>query len=346
MKVPIKEEFDLTSEETWKNLLSKALKINSLDDFQGRSVQGVEIPSFNHPSEEKMSINPLQTGDLDWKIAVSVDLEGDNGVAGVIMAVENGSEAIVLKGSKPDWSLVYQDIYHEMIYNDLHLNDDISSLTDFIDYSLSSGKNLTELRGSISLSMDTLKANVDELHKLPLFHFMTVQADADNIPQELEKISYLLQEALEFCVEKGMTHQAIRVSTTIDSHLPVNVSKLRAIRMIWANLLKAYELKFSPIFIVANTKVDASANKETKLIHNTLASLNAAIGTADLICSSVQEELNSDRLNQNIQHIMKMESKLDKVRDPLAGSYSIEKMSQHLAKAAWKSLTKKQGTFE
>ena len=86
--------------------------------------------------------------------------------------------------------------------------------------------------------------------------------------------------------------------------------------------------------------MDASANKETKLIHHTLASVNAAIGTADLICASVQEDLNADRLSQNIQHIMKMESKLNQVRDPLAGSYSIEKMSQHLAKAAWESMVK------
>ena len=345
MKVSIKENFDLTNEESWKNLIAKALKINYLEEFQGRMVQGVQIPSFNHPSEEKLATNPLKTSDYDWKIGFSVDLNGNNDASGVLMAVENGSEALVLNGNNPDWQLIYKDIYHEMIYNDLRFKD-VNALQKFIDHSEDTGKNLETLTGSFSFSIESLKANIDKLSKLPAFHFITVQGEADDIPNELSQISIALQQAIEACLDVGLSHKAIRVATKIDSHLPVNVSKLRAIRMIWANLLVAYNLDFNPIFIVADTHVDASANKETKLIHNTLASVNAAIGTADLICSSVQEDLNSDRLNQNIQHVMKLESKLNKVRDPLAGSYSIEKMSQHLAKAAWDALTKSQSTFE
>ena len=336
----IKEEFDLVTEETWKESLAKALKINSLDEFTKRVVQGVDIPSFNHPSTDKLALNPLQTSDLDWKIALSIDLNADNAQAGVMMAVENGSEALVMKGDNPNWNHLYKGIYHEMIYNDLQIPDPWTALTEFISYSISAGKNLEDLRGSISLSLELLKANVDELQKLPQFHFVTIQVESENIPQELRQLTTALQEAIETCIHLKVSYKTIRVATEIDSNLPVNVSKLRAIRIIWANLLQAYNLAFHPIFIVAYTKVDASANKETKLIHNTLACLNAAIGTADLICTSVQEELNSDRLNQNIQHIMKVESKLNMVRDPLAGSYAIEKMSQDLAKAAWSSSIK------
>ena len=342
----IKEEFDLVNEESWKNLLSKALKINSLDDFQARVVQGVEIPSFNHPSTQILTTNPLITSDLEWKIGLSIDLDEDNAPSRVLTAVENGSEALVLTGHSPNWKLLYQGIYHEMIYNDLRLKDEIFSLKAFIDYSISMDKDLDQLTGAFSLSMDSLKANVDEAQKLSAFHFLTIQAQEKNIPNELNQISRSLQESIEFCIDLGLSTGIIRVVTEIDAHLPVNVSKLRAIRVIWANLLKAYKLEFSPIFIVANTVVDASANKETKLIHNTLASLNAAIGTADLIYSSVQEEINADRLNQNIQHIMKLESKLHMVRDPLAGSYSIEKMTKNLAKAAWESIAQNSNTFE
>ena len=338
--MPIKSEFDLIDEESWKSLISKALKINSLDEFQPRLVQGVEIPSFNHPGSEKLANRPLETSQNEWKIGLSVDIMGDNAAAKILMAVENGSEALILKGHKPDWNLLYQGIFHEMIYNDLHLGDNISELKDFINYSIAADKNLVDLNGSFIFSIDTLKANVDELKKLPAFHFMTIQAEEENIPQELSRISVALQEAVEVCIEVGLSHKTIRVVTRVDAHLPVNVSKLRAIRIIWANLLKAYKLEFHPIFIAANTHGDASANKETKLIHNTLAALNAAMGTSDLIYAEVQDEMNSDRLNQNIQHIMKMESNLEKVRDPLAGAYAIEKMTQHLAKAAWDSMIK------
>ena len=342
----IKDEFDLIDEETWKNLLSKALKINSLDEFPARLVQGVLIPSFNHPSTQKLAKYPLDTGPNEWKLGLSIDLEGDNPASAVLMGVENGSEALVLKGKNPDWNFIYKGVYHEMIYNDLSSITGSNVVTDFINYSTASGKTLEALRGAFSLSPDTLKANVDELKKLAKFHYLTIKVESENIPQELARLAFGMQKSIEACIEAGFSSKVIRLSTSVDSHLPVNVSKLRAIRIIWANLLQAYKLPFHPIFLVAKTKVDPAVNKETKLIHNTLASLNAAIGTADLIYADIQEEINSDRLNQNIQHIMKMESKLNMVRDPLAGSYSIEKMSQDLAKAAWSSLTENTSNFE
>lgn len=343
--MPIIDEFDVIDEQSWKKLLCKALKINSLDDFPTRIVQGVEIPSFNHASTEKTSMNPLQTSNLDWIIGLSVDLASDNAHAMALNGVQNGSEALILRGINPDWNHVYNGIYHEMIYNDLRLTEE-KGLSQFIAYSLEADKNLDSLSGSFMFSLDALKANIDDLKKLPQFHFVTIQFDTENIPEELLHICASLQKAIEKCMALELNHKIIRVATNVDMHLAVNVSKLRAIRVLWANLLKANKLAFTPLFIVANTKVDASANKETKLIQNTLACLNAALGTADLICTQAQKEINSDRLNQNIQHIMKLESKLNMVRDPLAGSYAIEKMTKNLAEAAWKSMIKNSATFE
>jgi len=44
----------------------------------------------------------------------------------------------------------------------------------------------------------------------------------------------------------------------------------------------------------------------------------------------------SRRIARNVQHLLKMESHLDIVQDPAAGSYYIEKLTEELAEKAWK----------
>ena len=43
----------------------------------------------------------------------------------------------------------------------------------------------------------------------------------------------------------------------------------------------------------------------------------------------------SRRIARNVQHLMKMESALDEVADPAAGSYYIETLTRQLAERAW-----------
>ena len=44
------------------------------------------------------------------------------------------------------------------------------------------------------------------------------------------------------------------------------------------------------------------------------------------------------RVARNVHHILKMESFLDRVADPGAGSYYIEKLTDTLAESAWSQL--------
>jgi len=46
------------------------------------------------------------------------------------------------------------------------------------------------------------------------------------------------------------------------------------------------------------------------------------------------------RIALNVQHLLQLESYLDRVVDPAAGSYYIEKMTEDLAEAVWKKFTR------
>lgn len=338
--MPLNLDFQITDKNKWEELIAKALKINSLDEFEYKKVAGVDIPPFNHPAANIESFNPLSSVHQNWKIGLSVDSNGENAASDIINAVQNGAEAIILAGDKINWSELYNGVFHEMIYTDIESATNPNTLQEFIDYSQAQGKDLSKLTGSIAISEEALKANVDAARNLSSFHFFTGVSSSENIPDALYEISQQLQTAIEQIAESNLPLSCIRASLTVDAHLPVNISKLRALRVIWANLLQAYGHKFQPLFIKVKTKVSAAANKETALIENTSACINAALGTADMICSFHNDEQNTARLNQNIQHIMKMESNVHSVSDPLAGSYAIEKMTNQLATDCWTKLSK------
>ena len=46
------------------------------------------------------------------------------------------------------------------------------------------------------------------------------------------------------------------------------------------------------------------------------------------------------RMTRNVHHLMKMESGLDKIVDPLAGSYSIEQLTKEIAQRSWEVFQK------
>jgi methylmalonyl-CoA mutase len=70
----------------------------------------------------------------------------------------------------------------------------------------------------------------------------------------------------------------------------------------------------------------------------TSIAMSAVLGGADRIVLSPTQEIDTvfaNRIARNVHHILKMESYLDVVADPAAGSYYIETLTEALAKEVW-----------
>ncbi len=336
--MPIKLDFPTTSRENWSGLIAKALKINSLDEFEVKNVLGLEIPAFNHPEDKIQRYNPLKTYHKGWQLGICIDGNDNLAQSNIQNALRNGAEALILKHTKGNWNQLYNGVHPEMIYTDIESDDDIEALHSFVNFSESQSKKLETLRGSISLSLEMLKANLDMVRKLPLFHLFTGILSSGKIPEALLDCAVQLNTAIKFCIREELPLSSIRASAIVGYYMPANIAKLRALRIIWSNLLQAHKQTFTPLFIRATTVVSENSNKESALIENTSSCINAAFGTADMIYNSFQHDVNQSRLHLNIQHIMKMESKLDQVSDPLAGAYAIEQMTNTLAENCWAKL--------
>jgi methylmalonyl-CoA mutase len=79
------------------------------------------------------------------------------------------------------------------------------------------------------------------------------------------------------------------------------------------------------------------------MIKNTAHALAAVLGGCNGLTICEEDEHNDmmNRVSLNVSNILKEESHLDTVSDPLAGSYALDKMVHEFAKAAWSVFQKK-----
>jgi methylmalonyl-CoA mutase len=121
----------------------------------------------------------------------------------------------------------------------------------------------------------------------------------------------------------------------------VDIAKIRAFKILWGNVLSAYAIDPTPPSIFAATTAKTFVeDPHTNKIRTTTQAMSAVIGGADML--TLQPTEDSDfgrRIARNVQHLLGMESYLDKVVDPAAGSYYIETLTNKIAEAVWERFT-------
>jgi len=141
----------------------------------------------------------------------------------------------------------------------------------------------------------------------------------------------------------------ISFSVIIGADFFLEAIKLRVLRALWGTILHAYQINSdSPVFIHAISKSEVKANFQPhgNLIKETFSALSAIIGGCDGLTVEPEDEKNTmmNRVARNTSSVLRDESFLSRVSDPLAGSYFVESLSNQLAEKAWKrfqDLTKK-----
>ncbi|MCC5908340.1 MAG: hypothetical protein JJU13_19140 [Balneolaceae bacterium] len=122
------------------------------------------------------------------------------------------------------------------------------------------------------------------------------------------------------------------------------IAKFRAIRLLWSQLLEAYEIESNrPLTILAET---TGLNKtvtdpNNNMLRSVTEAMAAITGGADYLAvqpfNSLSEEPDefSKRISRNVQHILREEAHFDKTADPAAGSYYIETLTDTIGRKAW-----------
>ena len=150
----------------------------------------------------------------------------------------------------------------------------------------------------------------------------------------------------------------IKFNFGISSNYFMELAKFRAARMLWAQIVKQYnptcdcacKMKAHAQTSEFNQTIyDAHVN----LLRSQTETMSAALAGVDSITVTPfdkpykESDDFSERIARNQQLLLKEESHLDKIVDPGAGSYYVEKLTVAIAEQAWKIFleTEEKGGF-
>lgn len=168
-----------------------------------------------------------------------------------------------------------------------------------------------------------------------------------------QQTAYALAMAVEYAAAFGPSGLSpAQVFSRLNFLFPIGtdyfgeIARLRAFRMLWAAVLSAYQIEgdlapYSRILAVGSRRQLASLDAQTNILRATTAAMSAILGGCDSVSLPAFDEGSaaasnlSLRLAANVQRILRSESLLDKVIDPVGGSYYLEHLTDALATRAW-----------
>ena len=250
------------------------------------------------------------------------------------------------------------EYYKERSFNFKKLHGSIEY--DPIGKQLTKGKQATE-------SIDTMVKLADLTAAIPNYRCFVVNAAllCNNGAYITNELGYALSwgnEYMNMLTEAGIPASAaankIKFNFGISSNFFMEIAKIRAARMLWANIVKEYEPNNDDdckmaIHAVTSTFNQTLYDPHVNILRGETEAISAALAGVDSITitpfDAVYETPTTfaERIARNQQLILKNESHLDRVVDPAAGSYFIEKLTATLAGEAWKLFlaTEEEGGF-
>jgi len=351
------KEFKATSAEAWLAKITSDLKGKDPKSFNHRIGESIILSPFHHADTLSEPVGPIarNTEGNKWLIGESFLLAEDLHLTNkaILHALENGVEAINItvdrKLTTEDFTKLFNQVEPSYIHTHFTIDktlDPLDILSDFAKILFEKTGDKTAFHGSVN-SLKMLHPellNWKTVH-LPNFKIWSIEA---SFGDPVDQLTTLIKNGVEGLAKSENREIAIEVvfkmKTGTDFFL--EIAKLRALRILWANVLKSYGLEPT---IYPKIMVDFDTSSQTKdpnqnMIRATTMAMAAALGGADLLTVLPAGHGDEDRsafyrrIARNIQHILKMESFLDRVKDIAAGSYYVETLTTKIGEAVWRKL--------
>ncbi len=276
------------------------------------------------------------------------------------------------KITKADLEVLLKDICLEAIETNFVCGcENCNCAVPFSELVLESKNNKTKVAGSTAIdpigsfvlkgkwegkAYENLKTTIEKTAELPLFRVIGVHGKyfANSGSSIVQELAFSLAQGAEYLTqltELGLSVDAIaqniKFNLGIGNNYFMEIAKLRAARLLWSQIVKAYQPENEESAkLVAHSETN-TFNKTVydpyvNMLRTQTEAMSAALGGADSISvlpfNAVFEDSTefSERIARNQQILLKEESHLDKIADPAAGSYYIETLTDSLAEQAWK----------
>jgi methylmalonyl-CoA mutase len=358
-------EFPDVSTEEWESVIQADLKGADYEKkLVWKTLEGFLVKPYYRSSDmggiswllntlpgEFPYVRGTKKTDNNWEIRVEIyekNIKEANAAAK--HNLERGAEALYFKN---------QSIQSKEDANALLAGIDLSKVP--IYFGMANVINLLpKFKGGLINTPSDFSGNVEAAvfiaKNIPDVNAITIQThpyhnDGANIVQELGIALGMGLEYMNALTDAGLTAEQaagqISFSISVGSRYFLEISKIRALRILWANILKQYGVtgtaKIHACTSMWNTTVyDSNVN----MLRATTETMSAAIAGADSITVipydavfKTPDEI-SCRIARNVQLILKNESHFNKIVDPSAGSYYIETLTDKIASESLKFFEK------
>ena len=368
------DDFPSMSKEEWLKKIEKDLKGRPLTDLQWQLEDTIKVDPLYHPDDRivPVSIPWNDKTNNDWEIGeyiIDNDFTAANQLA--LKALKGGAQALLfqlkkeinqeqlgqlLKGIELDLISTHFEQFHAA-------KDPVKLLHQIFQHISDLKKDPTAIEGSIDFDPmldwgDPPMKKMQECiifcaENMPKFKILQVNGRGFHGGNEYSsrELGYILakgNEYLSYLSEQGLppelVNQHMQFAISISTSFFVEIAKLRAFRLLWGNVLKAHGINPNdmPPIEVHLARETQDEDIHTNMIKATTQAMSAIIGGADRLyirpANMGKKEAPSSftlRIARNVQHLLQLESYLDRVLDPAAGSYYVETLTHKLAEEAW-----------
>lgn len=169
----------------------------------------------------------------------------------------------------------------------------------------------------------------------------------------VQELAYTIAAAVEYMnrlseigLDVNLIAKQMRFTFGVGSFFFMEVAKFRAAKMLWSKITEAFGVNegnrrmtiHARTGLFTQTKFDPYVN----MLRTTTEAFSAVVGGIDSLHTNTFDELFglpdqfSRRIARNTQIILDEESHLTNLIDPAGGSFFVEKLTDEIAKAAWK----------
>ncbi len=361
-------EFPPVTKAQWLAKIEKDLKGRPLSDLDWQEIPPLSINPFVHADDFTEQPEPI----LDNRSANTWEISEDIEVTDFAVANKQTLAALMAGVNAPRFVFDAYPTENELIkllenveldYISTHFQlktENQSPLSFLKSFKQIAGEKAAELNGAIHYDpfaegRHDVKALTELIHwaseNLPLFTVITVNAErfyqnTAGVVSELSNALSAGENYLKQLTDNGLTidkiQNCIAFRFQIGSSYFVEIAKLRAFKLLWGNVLSAYHaLPTTPCLFAFTSPIKRHEDVNIHKIQATTEAMSAVIGGIETLTVAPSEASDfGRRIARNVQHLLSMESYLDRVADPSAGSYYIEKLTEQLAEAAWREFQK------
>ena len=210
---------------------------------------------------------------------------------------------------------------------------------------------LEQVYDELAVQARNAAARAPALRSLPVFEDPWHEGGADgalSLGLTLASAVHTLRAMAKRGIEPTATAARLQFFVSIGSDFFMEIAKLRALRMLWSDILTASgcpaEAGCVPIHARTSRRTQSALDPHVNMLRATTQAMSAVFGGADSLHVSTFDESfrGPDEFNQriarNVQLILARECRFDQVADPAGGSWYVESLTRDLARAAWEHL--------